>query len=90
MKYMTQVKKFMSKNKKAVTLSTVTTVALAVTSVSAFADTTDISGAMTTSLQSVVTNTLACIAAVAPIGITIFGAILAWKVGVKFFKGLAK
>jgi len=44
---------------------------------------------MTTALQTVATDTLACIAAVAPIGLTIFGATLAWRYGVKFFKKLA-
>lgn len=50
----------------------------------------DVASSITTSLNSVVTNTLGAITAVAPIGITIFGAMFAWKKGVQFFKGVAK
>lgn len=51
---------------------------------------TAITTAITTALQSVVTDTIAAISAVAPIGITIFGATFVWKKGVQFFKGVAK
>lgn len=46
--------------------------------------------AITTALQTVVTDTIAAITAVAPIGITIFGTMLAWKYGVRFFKTISK
>lgn len=49
-----------------------------------------IATAVQTALQAVVTDTIAAIAAVAPIGITIFGATFVWKKGVQFFKGVAK
>jgi hypothetical protein len=46
--------------------------------------------ALTTALTTVKTDSLSALAAVAPIAISIFGAFLVWRYGVKFFKGLAK
>jgi hypothetical protein len=76
---------------KACKVGVTVSLAFAILAISASAaDPPDISTVMTTSIQSIVTNTLACIAAVAPIAITVFGAMFAWKIGVKFFKGVAK
>jgi hypothetical protein len=46
--------------------------------------------AMTAAFQSIVTDTMAAIAAVAPIGITIFGAYFVWVKSKSFFKSIAK
>jgi len=40
-------------------------------------------------ISAIVDNVIGCITVVAPIGITIFGAMLAWKYGKKFFKTIA-
>ena len=77
---------------KTARVALMTSAVAAIATVAASADATtppSISSTMTTSIQSVVTDTLSCIAAVAPIAITIFGAVFAWKMGVKFFKQLA-
>lgn len=44
-----------------------------------------IASTITASFQTIVTDTISTIAAIAPIGITIFGAMFAWKKGKKFF-----
>ena len=49
----------------------------------------DISSTMTTSFQSIVTQTLSCVAAIAPIGITIFSVFFCWKKGMGFFKSVS-
>lgn len=46
--------------------------------------------AITTALQSVATEATGVLASVAPIAITVMGAFLVWKLGIRFFKGLAK
>lgn len=50
----------------------------------------DVASSMATAMQQIVTTTLSAITAIAPIGITIFGAMFAWKKGVQFFKGVTK
>jgi hypothetical protein len=50
----------------------------------------DITTTMTTAFQSVVTQTLSSIAAIAPIGITIFAAYFVWIKGKQFFKSISK
>ena len=44
---------------------------------------------MTAAMGGIVDNVIGCITVVAPIGITIFGAMLAWKYGKKFFQTIA-
>lgn len=51
---------------------------------------TTIATSMTTALEPIRTQALEVLAAVAVIGIGIGGAFLLWKLGMKFFKGLAK
>lgn len=46
--------------------------------------------AMTTAMTTIKTDSLAALAAVAPIAILIMGAFLVWRYGIKFFKSLAK
>lgn len=46
--------------------------------------------ALTNALNTIKTDALAALAAVAPIGIAIMGGFLVWRYGIKFFKGLAK
>ena len=45
---------------------------------------------LTTAMTAVKTDALAALTAVAPIAISILGAFLVWRYGIKFFKGLAK
>jgi hypothetical protein len=52
--------------------------------------TVDISGAMTSGINTTVTNTIAIFSAIIPYGLTIFGAKYAWIKGVGFFSKLAK
>lgn len=52
--------------------------------------TSSIATSISNSMQQIVTDTIATIGAVAPIGITIFGAMFAWKKGIQFFKGVTK
>lgn len=49
-----------------------------------------IATSISTSMQTIVTDTIATISAVAPIGITIFGAMFCWKKGIQFFRGVTK
>lgn len=49
-----------------------------------------VSEVIQTSMQTIVTDTLLTISAVAPIGITIFGAMFCWKKGIQFFKNVTK
>ena len=74
--------------KKIVALLTIVLIAVTM-SISCFAEGTAPTG-MDTALIAVKDDGLAAIAVVAPIAITIFGAFLVWRYGVKFFKGLAK
>ena len=50
----------------------------------------DVSSAISTALTAVKTDTLEAIATVAPIGISIAGAFLVWRYGLKFFKSISK
>jgi len=87
---MKKIKNLIEKNKCYV-LSGVTTGSLVVMNVAnkAFA-TESLSTVIQSSLQTVVNDTLTTIAAIAPIGLTIFGATFCWKYAVKFFKNIAK
>lgn len=85
---MKKIKTFIQENKVAV-ITSVSAIAMSIPTI-AHAETPDISATMTTAMQSIVTQTLASIAAIAPIGITIFGAMFAWKKGIQFFKGVTK
>lgn len=49
----------------------------------------DISGPLTTAMNTTVTNTIACFSAIIPIGLTIFGAKFAWTKGIQFFSRIA-
>lgn len=46
--------------------------------------------AITTALTSVQTDVLAALAAIGPIAIAILGVYIAWRYGIKFFKGLSR
>lgn len=46
--------------------------------------------AVAAALGTVATNATGAITAVAPAGITVMGAFLVWKLGIKFFKSIAK
>lgn len=48
------------------------------------------SGAITAALTSVANEATTVLSSVAPIAITIMGAFLVWKLGIRFFKSLAK
>lgn len=49
-----------------------------------------ISTAVTTALTSVQSEALDVLSAVAPIAITIMGAFLVWRYGMRFFKSISK
>lgn len=46
--------------------------------------------AMTTALNLIKTDAMSALSAVAPIAISIAGAFLVWRYGMRFFKSLAK
>lgn len=81
-------KQFAQKN-KAYIMGGVTTLALAVPQF-AYAEGPSISATITTSFQQVVTDTLTSIAAIAPIGITVFAATYVWKYAKRFFTTVTK
>lgn len=45
--------------------------------------------AIVTALTSVASQATSVLSSVAPVAITIMGAFLVWKLGIKFFKGLS-
>lgn len=45
---------------------------------------------ITTAFTSIQTDIIAALAAIAPIAILVMGTFLIWRMGTKFFKGLAK
>lgn len=49
-----------------------------------------VSAAMTSAVTSMQGNVLGALTLIAPIALTILGVFLAWKYGIKFFKGLSK
>jgi len=51
---------------------------------------TGVSGSMEAALNAVKADALDVIATVAPIGISIAGAFLVWRYGMKFFKAISK
>lgn len=84
-----RVKQILLKTESKVTL-TATAVLLSVPTLAfAAGPTTSIVDSMKGSFEQVVNDTLAGIAAIAPIGITIFGAMFAWKKGKQFFTKLS-
>lgn len=66
------------------------TMAATAVPVLAFAEDATASTVITTAATAVKTDALSALTAVAPIGISIGGAYLVFKLGWKFFKGLAK
>lgn len=84
---MKKIKNFINEHKVAC-CSTVGLAVAQIPSVVFAAD--DVSATVTSSFQTVVTDTLSCIAAVAPIGITIFGAMFVWRKATQFFKSVSK
>lgn len=85
---MKKIKTFIQENKVAL-ITSVSAMAMSIPTI-AHAETPNVAESMTTAMQSIVTQTLSSIAAIAPIGITIFGAMFAWKKGIQFFKGVTK
>ncbi|ACL75921.1 hypothetical protein [Ruminiclostridium cellulolyticum] len=60
------------------------------TCISIFAEDSDTVTAMGTAMSGVKSDGISALSTVAPYGIAIMGAFLIWKLGVKFFKSLAK
>jgi len=84
---MKNIKNLLNKNRKYV----IGTVAVVGTMVPKLAFAVDgVSTTIASSMQTIVTDTISSIAAIAPIGITIFGTMFAWKKGVQFFKSVTK
>jgi Na+/H+-dicarboxylate symporter len=77
-------------SKKQLVSALVIAVCMSFTMISTFALDTETSTAMSTSMTSVKTDALSALALVAPMAITIMGAFLVWKYGIRFFKSLAK
>ncbi len=75
--------------KQAISALVMSTV-ISVMSVNCFAEGTDISASMATSLGGVKSDVLAAIAVIAPVGIAIMSVFLCWKKGIGFFKSVAK
>lgn len=48
-----------------------------------------VSESITTALTSIATQATGVISSVAPVAITITGAFLVWKLGIRFFKSIA-
>lgn len=87
---MNKIKNFVINNKAKI-VGTTTTLALGVSQVAFAADTSvSVTESITHSFQTIVTDTLSTIAAVAPIAITIFGAMFVWNKARKFFKDVSK
>lgn len=85
---MNKVKNFIVNNKSKI-VGTTTTLALGVSQV-AFAADSSVATSITSSFQTVVTDTLATIAAVAPIALTVFGAMFVWRKAKTFFNNMNK
>lgn len=86
---MNKIKKFVINNKAKI-VGTTTTLALGVSQIASAAETSSVTASITSSFQTIVTDTLSTIAAVAPIAITIFGAMFVWNKARKFFKDVSK
>lgn len=84
----TKIKKILNDNKVAV-LSSVTACSAMIPSI-VHAESVSVADTITSSFQTIVTDTISSIAAIAPIGITIFGAMFAWKKGKQFFNTVSK
>lgn len=80
-------KSFLNENKGKL-VATIGTVA-ALAPQAAFAEEVSISSSISTAMQTIVTDTIATMGAVAPIGITIFGAAFCWKKGKKILTTIA-
>lgn len=77
-----KIKEFIKENKVKLLATASSVIALA--PVNAFAaEESSIATTISTSMQQVVTDTISTMGAVAPIGITIFGAMFCWKKGKK-------
>lgn len=87
---MNKLKNFMTTTSGKVSTGLVLASASVLTTFAEVAPTPSVSTVIQTSMQTIVTDTLTTIAAVAPIGITIFGAMFCWKKGIQFFKNVTK
>lgn len=82
-----KIKEFIQENR--VKLLATFSGVIALSPVSAFAEEVSISTTISSSMQQVVTDTIATMGAVAPIGITIFGAMFCWRKGKKILTAIA-
>lgn len=83
-----KVKSFLNENKGKL-VATIGTVAALAPQVAFAEETVSISSSISTAMQTIVTDTIATMGAVAPIGITIFGAAFCWKKGKKILTTIA-
>lgn len=83
---MNKVKNFISNNKAKI-VGVTTSLALGV-SQAAFAAEGSVSESITSSFQTVVTDTLATIASIAPIALGVFGAMFVWRKAKSFFNSM--
>lgn len=82
-----KIKNFINNNKAKIIGSTATLAIAASHSVFA-ADSTTVSSSITSSFQTVVTDTLATIASIAPIALGVFGAMFVWRKAKSFFNSM--
>lgn len=83
-----KIKNILENNRKAI-IATTSICATLVPTI-AHAEGVSVSSTISTSMQQIVTDTVSTIAAIAPIGITVFAAMFAWKKGLQFFKQVTK
>ena len=50
----------------------------------------DATSSLSSGFQSIATSIIDGIGVIAPIGLTVMGVMLVWRVGIKFFKGVSK
>lgn len=80
----------MSANTRRAVASVAASAAIVLPSLALAEGETGVTATISTSFQSVVTETLSMIAAIAPIGITIFAAMFVWNYAKKAFKTITK
>lgn len=88
---MKKFKDFVKRNLKALSVSAVAAIATVISVVGCFAaetTSTDLSTFFSTGLSTISSSIMSYIAIALPVGLTIFGAIIAIKKGISFIRGL--
>lgn len=77
-------------NKKKLSIGILSTLMVIGTSFGSFASEGGQAAAVSGALQTVATDVLASIGTIAPVALSIAGAFLVWKYGMRFFKSISK